>query len=42
MEGKLSARGLTCEILTVASVVALTLLFVASASELHFRNSVTG
>lgn len=34
MQGKLSAWGLAYVILIVAGIVALTLLFVASASEL--------
>lgn len=42
MKGKFSAQSLAYVILTVAGVVALTSSFVASASELHFRSSVTG
>lgn len=39
--GKFSAQGLACVIVIVADIVALTSSFVASASDLHFRSSVT-
>lgn len=39
--GKFSAQGLAYVISIVAGIVALTSLFVASASEVHFRSSVT-